>query len=325
MTKKTFGQRFISGLTSVMMAVMSFVSSPGSVPIRAADGDTHKVTFEVYENDGETRSYVQNNDNSKYYYMLVSLYNKSDDMKSALPVGWSLKKFSPDVPNADEKTVSWWPEEVKEFTTYKETIDFDTFYAYGKDGTQTEETVNYNVSAHNTKTYVYTTDEEVTNYAECKEKGNPNISLYRYLYNDVVENSTTIKIKKDIVAYKVHIDFDNAPVKEEDYLYLLVTVKHKTGGDTFYVEQVNSSVSDYVVQTADTQNWYASNGNAEPNERLNGGEQITAVLVKSKEPVTVKELFALLSRLLSISFHTMLSVVISPLFQVTSALSGRSG
>ncbi|MBR4320599.1 MAG: hypothetical protein IKP69_11245, partial [Oscillospiraceae bacterium] len=45
MTKKTFGQRFVSGLTSVMMAVMSFAGSMGSVPIRAADGDEAPPIF----------------------------------------------------------------------------------------------------------------------------------------------------------------------------------------------------------------------------------------------------------------------------------------
>ena len=94
MTKKTFGQRFVSGLTSAMMAVMSFAGSVSPASVHAV-GDTHKVTFQVYENDGETRSYVQNNV-SKSYYMLMSLYDKGADMKKDDPVGWSLKKFSPE-------------------------------------------------------------------------------------------------------------------------------------------------------------------------------------------------------------------------------------
>ena len=48
MTKKTFGQRFLSGLTSVMMSVMSIAGSvSASVPIRAADGDEVPPIFSV--------------------------------------------------------------------------------------------------------------------------------------------------------------------------------------------------------------------------------------------------------------------------------------
>ena len=162
-----------------------------------------------------------------------------------------------------------------------------TFYTYGEDGTQTAGTMDYDASAYKTRTYVYTADEELTNYAECTKKGNPNILLYRYLSNETEGNSTVIKLKKDIVAYKVHIDFNDVSVTEEDNLYLLVTVKHKTGSDTYYVEQIKSNISDYVVQTAETQNWYDLNGNPDSKERLNGSEQITAVLVKSQEPISV--------------------------------------
>ncbi|MBR1528765.1 MAG: hypothetical protein IJ642_05640, partial [Oscillospiraceae bacterium] len=250
-----------------------------TIQMNAVSG--HTAIFNVYDYDGETRSYVQNNLTTNYYMLATMRDPATKEVK-----GWSIQTFDPTQINAGNTWVNYqW---VNGY--YQGTVGFDTFYAFGEDGSQTDEKIPYDYKNYKVDVRVYRSDETPATYADILDtEGNPkagyadNIPLYSFISNTPNGNITTLNLKKDIVEYKITIDYDDAEVTPDDYLYLFVKVTHQTSDPTYYYQQLESKDTEIIIQDAESQNWLDGNGNKKEHERLSGSETVEVSLIKANK------------------------------------------
>ena len=95
--RKSWRMRAAGGITSAMLAITA-LQPLANVPFaQAVELDSLKVSYNVFEKDGETRSYLQNGEEKTCYIVATMLDDNGEK-------AWSMQKVKPYEPNQNEKT-----------------------------------------------------------------------------------------------------------------------------------------------------------------------------------------------------------------------------
>ena len=113
---------------------------------------------------------------------------------------------------------------------------------------------------------------------------------------DTEHNNTYAKFTKADITYKLDVESDEAiNFSDDDNYYVLVTVNHKSGNPTYYLEELimSGTKQTYTIQDKTTHKWQDNNGNVDAHEQYHGNEPSTTLkLYKGKSDTNMNGILA---------------------------------
>ena len=254
-----------------------------------AKASTFVADLNVYDVDGN-RSVI---DKEGYnYYLLSYIAENADAVQKRTDLkGWAIQKVTPDASNKGVGSTKY----------YQEAVTFNEFVPFGENGSSTEgEKIKYDKSKYVAGTRLFRTldkDTELNTYADCVNTSmssrnctsQATDTIPSYTFEAIGgANSSAINVYKDqLKALNIEFNFDQkTTITADEKYYVLATVEHRTGNNSYYLAPIVVDNSDKLVlepQSFEDQHWIGDDGNEIPLERYKGTEKgINFELLKAK-------------------------------------------
>ena len=207
-----------------------------------------------------------------YHVVLTLKDNTKQDWEAGKEAGWGFVDIDPTAANQTVHVTKFGKVPTDQTSTVWEEMSYDSD--------------RYTISArmrYGKKIEVVGAETSVS-YADMKNQQDT-FSDYKFLGTTSGTDSATINIGENDGStdynYVIRINFDKATsISGDDELYVLTTVMHHTGSNTYYKEKLvtNGAVKKIEIPVTD---WYDENGNKKNSEVYNGSEKgVSVKLVK---------------------------------------------
>ncbi len=312
MKKRSLIKRVFSGVVATALAATICFSDRvfNDLFASATNKSALTATVEFFAEDGTTRQTYQQDeaDTENYrFFVLGALVSRSDYEASG-------RKITATAPY-EKQLLAWNCMEIFPKTNASIDADFSSVPFYENDlnhdnSDRNDDIVPFDAEKHvfvsrvyrywgqNNWTVTHGGIIEPTNLiAPDHKNGNTENSADTVLgykpggETDTEHNNTYAKFTKADITYKLDVESDETiNFSDDDNYYVLVTVNHKSGNPTYYLEELimSGTKQTYTIQDKTTHKWRDNNGNVDAHEQYHGNEPSTTLkLYKGGSDTTI--------------------------------------